>query len=95
MKNVNQNESSGLDQMLTKSIPILNEKNSQHSDVKLTDVSHRNTVEQMTIELGLIPDLQASKIAVETDNLTLGLTQRHRKGFTSTSSIIRLLQSAR
>ena len=60
MKNVNQNESSGqpdANQMPTKSIPILNEKNSQHSGVKLTDVSHRNTVEQMTIELGRIPDL--------------------------------------
>ena len=55
----------------TKNIPILIRKFAESTGVKLNEVPHHSTVEQMTRELGIIADLQTAKLAMESEHLTL------------------------
>jgi hypothetical protein len=69
-----------VNQVPTKNIPTVIEKISARSGVKLKDVPHRNTVEQMARELGVISSLQAAEIAISTKNLTLGFDATTQEG---------------
>lgn len=61
-----------VNQVPMKSIPILLQQNGQFFGVDITDIPHRNTVEEMARELGIVCELQAAEIASSTPNLTLG-----------------------
>jgi len=69
-----------INQVPTKNIPVLIRSFAMRFGVKISDVPHRNTVEQMARELGVITDLQTAEVAMTTENLTLGFDSTTQEG---------------
>ena len=64
----------------TKNVPILIEKYTKRSGIIVDSVPHRNTVEMMARELGVVSDFQAAEILCEKKDLTLGFDATTQEG---------------
>ncbi|XP_071787284.1 uncharacterized protein [Asterias amurensis] len=64
----------------TKNVPTLIQQFARRSGVILDKVPHRNTVEMMTRELGVISDFQAAEILLQNQNITLGFDATTQEG---------------
>ena len=69
-----------INQVPTKNIPMLIQKFAERTGVKLDEVPHRSTVEQMTRELGIIADLQTAKLPMESEHLMLAFDATTQEG---------------
>ncbi|XP_064605780.1 uncharacterized protein LOC135470675 [Liolophura sinensis] len=61
-----------VNQVPTKNVPKLLDKFAQRADIQLECIPHRSTVELMVRELGVLSDLQASEVLMDSENSTLG-----------------------
>ncbi|XP_014662638.1 PREDICTED: uncharacterized protein LOC106805525 [Priapulus caudatus] len=64
----------------TKNVPILMKQFAKRSGVILGKVPHRNTVELMTRELGVISDFHAAEIILNSENITVGFDATTQEG---------------
>lgn len=64
----------------TRNVPPLIQTFNKRVGVNLGQVPHRNTVEMMTRELGVISDFQASELFMESHDLTLGFDATMQEG---------------
>ena len=64
----------------TKNIPTLIRKFSQRSDMQLQQVPHRNTVEMMARELGVLSDIIAAEALMEKEDLTIAFDATTQEG---------------
>ena len=65
----------------TKKFPPLIQKFASRVGITLDEILHRTTVELMSRELEVVSDFQAAKIALDSENLTLGLDATTQGGF--------------
>ena len=69
-----------MSQVPTQNVTKLIMKFLERTEHKMIKVPHRSAVELMSIELGLVSDLQTAEIAMVTDHLTIGFDATTQEG---------------
>ena len=64
----------------TGNIPKLLKQFGKRAGIEIGDVPHRNTVELMARELGVVSDLMSAEVLIEHENITLGFDATTQEG---------------